>query len=61
MSGCISRRSLLTLLPGLVLAGCSGHGRVLGVAPEGSPVLLPAARDVASGTPVVVRGKMVER
>ena len=61
MSGCISRRSLLTLLPGLVLAGCSGQRRVLGVPPEGSPVLLSAARDAAPGTPVVVRGKMVER
>lgn len=61
MSRAFSRRFLLTLLPCLALAGCGSGQRILGVAPEGSPVPLSAARAAAPGTPVVVRGKMVER
>lgn len=50
-------------LAGLLLAGCGGAARVvLGRAPGEGPLLtVAAARDAPVGTPVVLRGTMVEK
>ena len=52
---------LLPVVCSLLLAGCGGQGHVLGVPPSGSAVTVADAAKTAPGTPVVLRGKMVER
>jgi hypothetical protein len=46
----------------LFAAGCGGGGsHVLGTPPAGTPILVSAAKEAAPGTPLILRGKMVER
>ncbi len=49
------------LVCGSMLAGCSGHGGTLGTAPTGAPVSIAAARKAPPGSPITVRGEMVEK
>lgn len=50
------------VLCGVLLAGCSGSGgHVLGVAPTGEPKSIADAQSAAKGTPIVLKGEMVEK
>jgi uncharacterized protein YdeI (BOF family) len=58
-------RTLLTLgltLGTALLAGCTPPGgTVLGASPEGDPRTTADARTLAEGTPLVVKGELVEK